>query len=227
MLLSTNSYSQAYDVRMTNQCFTSSTQTLSFIGTTPNANGVGTFTLIYWNGDLDGTGGNLENIDITGETGPSMGNSAPTGQCSSTRDSVTYTIPMATINAWAATGGSIDILLTTTSAVNLTLCGASLCVDAHLTYPVSTVPNDAGASNITPTVICPGSDSVRVQINNYGTNQLDSVWVNWKKNGTTQTPIHLKTLLDTASGTGYSFGIVKLGLHTVTGGVTEGFESWT
>jgi hypothetical protein len=214
-------------MRLTNQCFTTSTQTISFTGTTPNANGAGTFTLIYYNGDLDGTGSNLENIDITGETGPSLGNSLPTGQCSSTRDSVTISIPMATINAWATTGGTIDFDLTATSAVNLTLCGASLCVDAFLTYPVSTVPNDAGASIVTPTIICPGSDSVRVTINNYGTNQIDSVMVNWSKNGTLQTPIHLRTLLDTAGGAGSTSSIVNLGLHTFTAGVTDTFTVWT
>ncbi len=227
MLFSTNSYSQAYDVRLTSQCFATLAKTVSFAGTTPNANGDGTFTLIYYNGDLDGTGTNLENIDITGETGSSLGNSLPTGQCSAVRDSVSVTIPMALINAWASTGGSIDIDLQATSAVSLTLCGGGLCVDARLTYPVSTVPNDAGASAITPSIICPGSDSVRVQINNYGTNQIDSVWVNWSKNGTLQTPIHLKTLLDTAAGTGSSSAIVNLGLHTFTAGATETFVVWT
>ena len=141
MLLSTNSFSQAYSVRLTSQTFSSLTKTISFPGTTPNANGNGTFTLIYYDGDLDGTGTNLENIGVTGETGPSIGNTLPTGQCSAIRDSIQITIPMADINAWAATGGSIDILLTATSAVNITLCTGSLAVDAHLTYPVSTVPN--------------------------------------------------------------------------------------
>lgn len=227
LLFSSNLNAQDYSTRLVNQCFTTSLQTISFPGTTPNANGPGTFTLIYYNGDLDGTGTNLENIDITGETGPSLGNSLPTGQCNAAKDSVSIAIPMATINAWAATGGTIDIDLTATSAVNLTLCGASLCVDAFLTYPVSTVPNDAGASLVTPTIICPGSDSVRVTINNYGTNQIDSVMVNWSKNGTLQTPIHLRTLLDTAGGAGSTSSIVNLGLHTFTAGITDTFTVWT
>jgi len=227
LLPSSDSYAQDYSMRLTNQCFTTSTKTISFTGTTPSANGAGTFTLIYYNGDLDGTGSNLENIDITGETGSSLGNSLPTGQCSIARDSVSISIPMATINAWAATGGAIDFTLTATSAVNLTLCGASLCVDAYLTYPVSTVPNDAGASAVTPSIICPGSDSVRVVINNYGTNQIDSVMVNWSKNGTIQTPIHLRTLLDTAGGTGSTSSIVNLGIHTFSAGITDTFTVWT
>jgi len=100
-------------------------------------------------------------------------------------------------------------------------------VDAYLTYPVSTVPDDAGASTVTPTIICPGSDSVRVAINNYGTNQIDSVMVNWSKNGTIQTPIHLRTLLDTAGGLGSTSSIVNLGLHTFTAGITDTFTVWT
>lgn len=227
MLFSTNSYSQAYNVRLTSQTFSSLTKTITFPGTTPNANGNGTFTLIYYNGDLDGTGTNLENIGVAGETGPSIGNTLPTGQCSSVRDSIQITIPLADINAWAITGGSIDILLTATSAVNITLCTGSLAVDAHLTYPVSTVPNDAGASSITPTVICPGTDTVRVQVNNYGINQIDSVWLNWSKNGTLQIPIQITTLLDTTGGTGSTNTVLSLGLHTFIGGVTDVYKAWT
>ena len=227
MLFSTNSYSQAYNVRLTSQTFSSLTKTITFPGTTPNANGNGTFTLIYYDGDLDGTGTNLENIGVTGETGPSIGNTLPTGQCSAVRDSIQITIPMADINAWALTGGSIDILLTATSAVNITLCTGSLAVDAHLTYPVSTVPNDAGASNVTPTNICPGTDTVRVQVNNYGTNQIDSVWLNWSKNGTTQTPIQITTLLDTTGGTGSTNTVLSLGVHTFIAGVTDVYKAWT
>ena len=128
LLLGTNLNAQDYSTRLVNQCFTTSVQTVSFSGATPNANGAGTFTLIYYNGDLDGTGTNLENIDISGETGGSIGNSLPTGQCNAARDSVSITIPMATINAWATTGGSIDFTLTATSAVNLNaLWSKSLC----------------------------------------------------------------------------------------------------
>jgi len=227
VLFSTNSYSQAYDVRMTNQTFSSLTKTISFPGTTPNANGNGTFTLIYWDGDLDGTGTNLENLVISGETGPSVGNTLPTGQCSAIRDSVVITIPMADINAWAATGGTIDMLLTANSNVNITLCTGSLTVDAHLTYPVSTVPNDAGASTFTPTIVCLGTSPVTVQVNNYGTNQIDSVWLNWSRNGVLQTPIQITSLLDTTGGTGTTSVTVALGTQTFTAGVTDVYKAWT
>jgi hypothetical protein len=229
LLFGTNSYSQDYSVRISLCHSTTTSPTLSFTGTTPNANGAGTFTLVYWDGDFDGTGSNLENLVINGETGPALGNTNPqTPQCTSNRDSVTFSIPMADINAWAATGGSIDILLVPDANVNPTLCNATgWCVEGFLTYPVSTVPNDAGASTFTPSIICPGSSPVQVQVNNYGTNQIDSVWLNWSKNGVLQTPIQITTLLDTAAGTGPSFTLVSLGSHVFTPGVTDTFTAWT
>ena len=226
-------YSQGYNVTLTPQCntVTAGTETLSFTGTFPNANGNGTLTVYYGYGDLGSN--TIEYLNVSGETGPAWPNATHSGgDCAQYYDSVTYTIPMADINAWASTGSQIDFTVVASSAVNNfctngTLSGLSFCTYGKLTYPFATVPNDAGASAITPTLVCPGSDSVKVKINNYGTNQIDSVWVNWRKNGTLQTPIHLKTLLDTATGTSPSFAIVNLGLHTFTAGNTETFEVWT
>lgn len=217
---------QAYNVSLAQQCnpTTGGTETLSFTGTFPNANGAGTLTVVYFNGDLNSSS---EILTINGETGGALGTSNNIGQCTPAADSLVVSIPMATINAWATTGSKIDISVVAASSVNNICSGNSFCVIGRLTYPVATVPNDAGASNITPTLLCPGSDSVKVRINNYGTNQIDSVWVNWRKNGTLQTPIHLKTLLDTATGTGPSSAIVNLGLHAFTAGSTEIFQVWT
>ncbi len=228
MLFSTNTYAQGYKVQLAQQCnpTTGGTETMAFTGTFPNANGNGTLTIIY-RGDLNSGG---EILTFNGEAGPALGTSAFVTQCTGI-DSVTYTIPMATINAWAATGNQINITAVADPSVNsgLTAClsSSSFCVTGRLSYPFATGPNDAGANSITPTIICPGTDTVKVQVNNYGTNQIDSVWVNWSKNGTLQTPIHLKTLLDTAAGTGSSSAIVSLGAHTFTAGATENFIVWT
>ena len=228
MLFSTNTYAQGYKVQLAQQCnpTTGGTETMAFTGTFPNANGNGTLTIIY-RGDLNSGG---EILTFNGEAGPALGTSAFVTQCTGI-DSVTYTIPMATINAWAATGNQINITAVADPSVNsgLSSClsSSSFCVTGRLSYPFATGPNDAGANSITPTIICPGTDTVKVQVNNYGTNQIDSVWVNWSKNGTLQTPIHLKTLLDTAAGTGSSSAIVSLGAHTFTAGATENFVVWT
>ena len=226
-------YAQGYSTTLSVQCnaVTAGTETLSFTGTFPNANGVGTLTVYYGHGDL-GTN-SIEYLTISGETGAAWPNATHSGgDCAAYFDSVTYSIPMATINAWAATGNKIDISVVAAAAVNnfctyASLSSLSFCTYGKLEYPFATGPNDAGASSITPSIICPGSDTVKVQVNNYGTNQVDSVWVHWRKNGTLQTPIHLKTLLDTATGTGSSSAIVNLGLHTFTAGATELFEVWT
>lgn len=220
--MSVNSIAQGYNVALTQQCnpTTGRTEIMSFTGTFPNANGNGTL-MIFYRGDLNS--GN-EILTFNGETGSSLGTSAFVAQCTGI-DSVTYTIPMATINAWAATGNKIDMTAVADISVNsgLTAClsSSSFCVTGKLSYPFATGPNDCGASSITPSLVCAGSDTIKVRINNYGTNQVDSVWVNWRKNGTLQIPVHLKTLLDTAGGTGSSSALVSLGLHTFTSGNRE------
>ena len=90
-----------------------------------------------------------------------------------------------------------------------------------------TVPNDAGASDVYSKVNCPGLDTVFTKVANYGANQIDSIWINWKKNGTLQTPIHYVGVLDTFGGTGPNSFIASLGVHTFSAGNTESFEVWT
>ena len=221
-----SSFAQGYNVSLAQQCnpTTGGTETLSFTGTLPNANGAGTLTIVYFNGDLNSSG---ETINFNGETGASLGISNLIGQCTAVADSLVVSIPMATINAWAATGSQIDISCVSSTSVNNICSSNSFCVIGRLSYPFATGPNDAGASNVTPTIVCPGTDTVKVQVNNYGTNQIDSVWLNWSKNGTLQTPIQITSLLDTAGGTGVSNISVSLGVHTFTAGVTDVYKAWT
>ena len=229
MMLGFGAFSQ-YNVTLSTQCnsVVGGTETLVFPGASASANGDGTLT-IYYNGDLNGTASNPEFLDIIGESGPSLGlTNAASSQCGSVFDSTVFNIPMASINAWAATGGSISILVDADATVAAICSGNSFCVYGKLTYPFSTGPNDAGVSDITTSAnLCPGSDVVNVKINNFGTNQISSVLVNWSKNGVLQTPIPYTTLLDTVGGTGASSATLSLGSHTFTTGSLEVFKVWT
>ena len=66
----------------------------------------------------------------------------------------------------------------------------------------SSAPNDAGVAAITsPGQFCgPGTQTVAATIQNYGTNQISVVTVNWSVAGTTQTPFTYTSTLDTFGG---------------------------
>ncbi len=78
-------------------------------------------------------------------------------------------------------------------------------------------PNDAGVIALTePHIFCPGPNNVMVQIQNFGTNVINNVEVNWSINGTTQTPVMYTGTLDTSGGTGSKTDEVNLGSYTFT-----------
>lgn len=92
---------------------------------------------------------------------------------------------------------------------------------------VSSTGNDAGVVDVFADLACPGPETVFAKISNFGKNQVDSVWINWSKNGVVQTPIHYTGLLDTFGGTGSMHDTVSLGVNTFVAGVTDTFDVWT
>lgn len=59
----------------------------------------GTLT-VYYQGDFDGTGGNLENAEITDENNVRIGDTRSVNQCDNDLDSVVFTIAKATLQSW-------------------------------------------------------------------------------------------------------------------------------
>lgn len=92
---------------------------------------------------------------------------------------------------------------------------------------VATSGNDAAVTNVFAQLACPSTDTVFTEIANYGKNQIDSVLVNWSKNGVIQSPINYTSLIDTFGGTGANVVTVPLGLNTFLAGVTDTFDVWT
>jgi len=72
--------------------------------------------------------------------------------------------------------------------------------------------NDASVLSVdSPTVLCSGSQPVYATIANFGSNQINSVTVNWEVNGVAQTPLSYTQLLDTLNGVNPNFAQVMLG----------------
>jgi len=98
-------------------------------------------------------------------------------------------------------------------------------VDYYTLNPVLLVPNNASISNIVhPNLpICPGTDSVVVELTNTGSNILDSVMITASINGSLQTPINV-TGLSLAS---FASTTVNIGNITFAAGVTYNFQIFT
>lgn len=160
--------------------------TLTFTGTTPPS-GDGTITFTYFDGDLDGgppPAGNQEFLTFIDENGTTIGVSQSTGaigvgQCQpitvQTNSTSTFTIPFADLANFVA-NGTVDFLVDASPNVSGTLCGGhGYCIFAELDYP-SGQPNDIGIGFIrqpsTPT--CNISDSVVVDLHNFGQNAVNS-----------------------------------------------------
>jgi PKD repeat protein len=96
-----------------------------------------------------------------------------------------------------------------------------------ITIMSSGASNDAGAIAIdSPNVYCPGMHNVVATIMNFGTNQIDSVGVNWSINGVTQTPVSYTGTLDTMGGSGSATAQVTLGSINFTNAVYD-ISVWT
>jgi len=91
-----------------------------------------------------------------------------------------------------------------------------------VTYQMLTTgaTNDAGAISIDAPVppVAPGSNNVTATIMNFGTNQINSVTVNWAVDGVLQAPVSYTALLDTLGGAGGNTASVNLGSYNFPAG---------
>ncbi|GCD78704.1 hypothetical protein JCM31826_21860 [Thermaurantimonas aggregans] len=94
--------------------------------------------------------------------------------------------------------------------------------------PAVFAPNDAGVASIdSPMAFCPGTHPVWVSVRNYGTNQIDSVTVNWSVNGVVQPPVFVNQLIDTVNGLGPNQVSVNLGTFNFLSGQFYEIKAWT
>ncbi|MEX0965887.1 MAG: PKD domain-containing protein, partial [Bacteroidia bacterium] len=119
----------------------------------------------------------------------------------------------ATTGLWGGGGGSYN---NGTNQVNDTSIrmGHGMAV---ITILSSGAPYDAGVLSVdSPNVYCAGSHNVVASIQNFGTEILDSVTVNWSVDGIAQTSVKYIGTLDTTGGTGSVTAQVNLGSFSFT-----------
>jgi len=194
------------------------------IGNAPAPSGDATL-LVEYIGDIDINGS--EFYTISGENSYLFGNTPNGPQCGATFNSITYTIPQATLMAWTA-NGSIDLYAQASPSVNVLNCANGEGVKFTIDYPSNKGTNNAGVAQlISPLNFCPGSENISVSIINAGFNQINSVTIGWSLNGVLQTPITNNTLLDTAGGAGSSSATISLGTNNFIANQTVLLKAWT
>ena len=86
---------------------------------------------------------------------------------------------------------------------------------------INTYANDAGIA-IMPPVMCAGKQPAKVMLENFGTNKLTSVTINWSLNGKLQSSVNWSGKLPKDSITAVSLGTI-----TFTVGKIDTFKVWT
>ena len=107
---------------------------------------------------------------------------------------------------------------------------ANRCFVGSVTYELQGGgPNDAGVTDIIePVSGCDGSSqNIKVEIENFGNNQINNVMIHHSINSIAQTPVLYSQTLDTANGTGPNTAIVTIGSITLTGGLSYNIVAWT
>ena len=126
--------------------------------------------------------------NITGGTGLTVGNYGTSGQL--------------------VAGAKMDEVRIYNRAVS----AAEIAQTWNKELPLFKVPNDAGMSSvIEPSDTCTGQYDVKAEVQNYGTNVINNVQINWSYNGIIQTPITYSNPLDTANGVGPNKATITLG----------------
>ncbi|MDZ7846746.1 MAG: fibronectin type III domain-containing protein [Owenweeksia sp.] len=64
-------------------------------------------------------------------------------------------------------------------------------------------------------------------VQNFGTNRIDSVLVNWEVNGISQSPVWYNNQLDTIGGSGQNLDVINLGNYSFSANTTYNFKYWT
>lgn len=92
----------------------------------------------------------------------------------------------------------------------------------------SPVENDAGVNAILePNTACEGKYLVKARVNNYGSNQITTVKVDWEIDGILQQQYTINSTLDTVGGLGSNFINIMLDSVTLTPGTPVQIKAWT
>lgn len=87
--------------------------------------------------------------------------------------------------------------------------------------------NDAGVTVSNSLLSCSSLQDVKVNLVNYGKNQLSSVTINWTSNGVTQIPYSVTFMVDTAESIAGNDTIITIGQIATSVGVNDTIVAWT
>jgi hypothetical protein len=91
-----------------------------------------------------------------------------------------------------------------------------------------TAPNDAGVASVdSPLNFCAGTYPIAITLQNFGSNQITSVNINWSLNGVPQAPVAWTGLLDTLNSTTRRTSITLHPAYSFSSGVPYAIKAWT
>lgn len=136
--------------------------------------------------------------------------------------------PLSGANFWVGSQGlSISGDMDEFRMYNRALTAAEIADTWDQMLPIQRVPDDAGVTALLAPelLICAGNHDVRARVQNFGSNVITSVMVNWSLNGVNQTPVTLTAAIDTINGAGLSYADVLLGNRTIN--ASTDLKIWT
>jgi hypothetical protein len=174
-------------------------------------------TLGHWTGIANGTIVNTnilvnqgDIIGIFGVSGNSNSYATPTGPYTSSILGSPVTLTRLIYQGTISSAPAGAVAQEATAAIGR--------VELYYRAPTSGQNNAATLSVDSPTVFCAGPQDVVATIANYGTNQINSLTVNWEVNGVAQTPLAYTQLLDTLNGVNPYTAQVVLGTANFVAG---------
>lgn len=90
--------------------------------------------------------------------------------------------------------------------------------------------NDAGAvwiAGLENEYTCAGTLPVNLMVANYGTNQINSVDVDWEWDGVSQTKVSSSSTIDTLGSSAGNYDTIALGNKTIAEGTSHTLKAWT
>jgi len=180
---------------------------------------------IYFQGDFDT--GVTEELEVLDENGILIANAGNTVlQCGASLDTFVFRVSQTQILGWML-DGVVDFTLSPGTGVNMFCANPCGGAAMRLEYPISISTEDAAVTSADSTFpYCAGTHDIIARIANFGTNQLDSVDIEWELNGVAQPTFLFRSTLDTVNGSNPFDTLLTIGTASLKAG-SDTIKIWT